>query len=525
MNAEVRMNSNNGMTMKTNRTMMTGLALLVAAGCAATAVWAKEPQTRARTAQAPTPAATVSGEKSELRVEKHRGENPPKINAEDVEGTSSNLVMSTDGATIRARQIDDEIRVSVGGKKLATEKITDDSWSELRILDKDDEIVATIVKNENGTVSACTGEWSEEKQEQLLHRNQRLVERAAERAQVEAERGARWRGLANAYGGRAGGGQGGAVAAFSVPRVMMGVTMDKPGEGMAKQLGVDADEVTLISGVTEDLPAAKAGLQKFDIVVKVDDKTPADEQTIRSVLRKKNPGDTIAFDVIRSGEHKTVSIKLEEYDAEKLGSRVYGSGTWSSSPGAEAQAFRFFGDEEREALEKKNQELAKLAQKLSELSAQLGQQKAEGAQKAARDMAELGERMSELAAELAERSAARTWTFEAAPMPAMPAMPPMPQMSPSQRSLLEGLGVFRGQPGMRIERGAPGAPPNVLVIPSDPADQSIPGQVGEDADTDSSELNDHVKNLDDRMGKIDARLERLEELLKRIDEAKGRGGR
>ena len=103
------------------------------------------------------------------------------------------------------------------------------------------------------------------------------------------------------------------------PKVMLGITMDQPDETLAEQLHVDAEEVTVLLNVNEDTPAAKAGLQKHDIVVAIDGKSPASPQAIREALKDKEPGESVTMSVISGGKTKEVTVKLEAFDPRKLG--------------------------------------------------------------------------------------------------------------------------------------------------------------------------------------------------------------
>jgi hypothetical protein len=109
------------------------------------------------------------------------------------------------------------------------------------------------------------------------------------------------------------------VAAGPPPKVMVGVTMSEPGAALEAHLKLEPGTTTMLSGVYEGLPAHAAGLGEFDIITKVDGKTPADPASIRKVLAEKNPGDTIVFTAIHAGSPpREVSVKLEAYDAKRL---------------------------------------------------------------------------------------------------------------------------------------------------------------------------------------------------------------
>jgi hypothetical protein len=105
----------------------------------------------------------------------------------------------------------------------------------------------------------------------------------------------------------------------SAPKVMLGVTMEMPDASVAQQIKVAPTDATIIMSVTPELPAAKAGLKKHDVIVAIDGKKPAGPQRIREVMGTKEPGSTMTFDVVSAGEARQVAVKLEAWDAERLG--------------------------------------------------------------------------------------------------------------------------------------------------------------------------------------------------------------
>lgn len=103
------------------------------------------------------------------------------------------------------------------------------------------------------------------------------------------------------------------------PKTMLGVTLDHPEDQLAKHLGLEASAVTVITGVTANLPASKAGIAEFDLIVAVEGKAPAGPDDIRARLAQLNPGDKLGLSVIHQGQKKDVSVTVEAYDRTRLG--------------------------------------------------------------------------------------------------------------------------------------------------------------------------------------------------------------
>jgi hypothetical protein len=65
-------------------------------------------------------------------------------------------------------------------------------------------------------------------------------------------------------------------------------------------------------GITEGSPAASAGLQPGDIIVRLNDRSVANLQEYSNLLRTFKPGDTVSVVVQREGKELTVSVTLAE---------------------------------------------------------------------------------------------------------------------------------------------------------------------------------------------------------------------
>ncbi len=89
-----------------------------------------------------------------------------------------------------------------------------------------------------------------------------------------------------------------------------------PGKYEGPTLGIrpsysDEEEGLLIAGVVEGRPAAKAGLQADDRILRINNKPIKNIQTYMTVLAGHKKGETIEVGIIRDGKKKTVKVKLE----------------------------------------------------------------------------------------------------------------------------------------------------------------------------------------------------------------------
>lgn len=103
------------------------------------------------------------------------------------------------------------------------------------------------------------------------------------------------------------------------PPVMVGITMGEPDDALRTHLGLGERRVIMLDNVMPGLPAAEAGLKKYDIIVAIDgsdDDVTASK--LQEVLKKKQPGDELKLRVLRGGQKETYTVTLRAYDEQKM---------------------------------------------------------------------------------------------------------------------------------------------------------------------------------------------------------------
>lgn len=104
------------------------------------------------------------------------------------------------------------------------------------------------------------------------------------------------------------------------PKVMLGINMSEPSAALRKHLKLGDDrQVIMVEKVIKGLPAAKAGMEAYDIIVSINGSDEASGEILHKALMGLEPGDKMKLWVIRSGEKLELAPKLAAYDAEKLG--------------------------------------------------------------------------------------------------------------------------------------------------------------------------------------------------------------
>lgn len=106
--------------------------------------------------------------------------------------------------------------------------------------------------------------------------------------------------------------------ALPPPKSMIGAGLGPVDEALAAHLGVDAAKTTMLTAVMDGLPAQKAGLQRFDVIVSVNGAEDASPDAVRAAMRASEPGAKVKLGFRRGSRNETVELEVAAFDAEKL---------------------------------------------------------------------------------------------------------------------------------------------------------------------------------------------------------------
>ncbi len=95
-----------------------------------------------------------------------------------------------------------------------------------------------------------------------------------------------------------------------VQRAYLGINIQELNNEAAKQLGVDETEGIYVAGFSSTGKAGKSGLERGDIIYKIDNKKIKTFADLRGYLASKRPGDDVKVSVKRDGDSKTFVVKL-----------------------------------------------------------------------------------------------------------------------------------------------------------------------------------------------------------------------
>lgn len=92
----------------------------------------------------------------------------------------------------------------------------------------------------------------------------------------------------------------------------LGIQVDELTEDERAEHNLEAGVGVLVSLVKENSPAAKAGLKKGDILVKINGKSVRGEESLVRFMAQAKPGDQVELAFVRDGREQTVKVTLDE---------------------------------------------------------------------------------------------------------------------------------------------------------------------------------------------------------------------
>ena len=147
------------------------------------------------------------------------------------------------------------------------------------------------------------------------------------------------------------------------PKVMVGIPLDEPSPALRKHLHLKPDQhAILVTHPIDGLPAAKAGLEDYDVIVSIDGSDQADSEVLGKALKDKEPGDTLKLTVLRGGEKLNFAVKLAPYDPEALSNSTIMSIEKDPDQSADNQVFLVNPDDTHGQMS--SMEIEKLKEKL-----------------------------------------------------------------------------------------------------------------------------------------------------------------
>jgi serine protease Do len=111
-----------------------------------------------------------------------------------------------------------------------------------------------------------------------------------------------------------------------VVRGWLGVYIQPANEALVNELDLPFIEGALVSEVTPDSPAEKAGIHKRDFITEFDGKKIADSNHLMHLIATYKPGSKIAVKLVRDGRNKILNVTLGERPDDEVSSVLTSSG-------------------------------------------------------------------------------------------------------------------------------------------------------------------------------------------------------
>jgi len=96
----------------------------------------------------------------------------------------------------------------------------------------------------------------------------------------------------------------------------LGVTLKDVNAEKARDLKLPGEYGALVANVNADSPAAKAGLQKGDVIVEFAGERVRSEAQLRRLIRETPAGRSVSLQVIRDGQARSLSAKLQAHTSQ-----------------------------------------------------------------------------------------------------------------------------------------------------------------------------------------------------------------
>ncbi len=96
------------------------------------------------------------------------------------------------------------------------------------------------------------------------------------------------------------------------PSAYIGIQMGELTEQLGRFFGAPDGEGVLVNEVVDDSPAARAGIEAGDVILRADDRPLGGPDDLRKALRKAEPGDRLDLTILRDHAERTLEVTLGE---------------------------------------------------------------------------------------------------------------------------------------------------------------------------------------------------------------------
>ncbi|MBX3673861.1 MAG: DegQ family serine endoprotease [Burkholderiales bacterium] len=135
-----------------------------------------------------------------------------------------------------------------------------------------------------------------------------------------------------------------------VTRGRIGVAIANVTRDLADSLGLPKTDGAAVGTVEEDSPAAKAGVEVGDVILKIDGRTVESSADLSRTIRAVRPGQKVVLSVWRAGKLRDITITVGEFKEDESGRASTGGKKEAAKPGRLGLAVAEVSAERRKAL-------------------------------------------------------------------------------------------------------------------------------------------------------------------------------
>jgi serine protease Do len=103
-----------------------------------------------------------------------------------------------------------------------------------------------------------------------------------------------------------------------VIRSYLGVQVQPVTPAIAKAMNLNGPEGALVANVTANSPASRAGLQSGDVITEINGNPINESNQLRMTVSMMSPGDDARLKIIRDGQTRQITVKVEEMPGERV---------------------------------------------------------------------------------------------------------------------------------------------------------------------------------------------------------------
>ncbi|HSF67433.1 MAG TPA: DegQ family serine endoprotease [Nitrospiraceae bacterium] len=111
-----------------------------------------------------------------------------------------------------------------------------------------------------------------------------------------------------------------------VVRGWIGVSIQEVTQDLAKEFGTAESKGALVADVLDDSPAAKANLERGDVITAYNGKTINDPNHLRSLVAETAPGSTVQLSILRDKKPRELTLTIGEQPKEIASAKGSGTG-------------------------------------------------------------------------------------------------------------------------------------------------------------------------------------------------------